>query len=61
MLQMLQVGWLEELGGDAGQPVSVETEYLERSGQVLKAAQLQHRYPVVVQVPIRVNGIPLGF
>lgn len=45
---MLQVWELKELGGDVGEPVPIETENLERSGQVREAAQLQHRYPVVV-------------
>lgn len=48
---MLQVGELEELGRDVGDPVPIETENLECCGQVPEAAQLKHRYPVVVQDP----------
>lgn len=58
---MWQVGELEEPVGDVGKPVPIETENLEGSGQVLKATQLQHRYPVVVQVPIRVSNIQFSF
>lgn len=38
--QVLEVGQLEDLGWDGGQPVAVETENLQTAGQVGEAARL---------------------
>jgi len=40
-LQVLEVGQLEDLGGDGGEAVAVEPKNLQRAGQVGEAAGLQ--------------------
>lgn len=51
VVQMMEVGELEDLGWDGGQTVAVEAEDLQVAGQVGEAAQLQRGDTIVVEIP----------